>query len=301
MVMMAVTLDVEGDCDRKWDRANPITFNGANYAIPRLLVPIFERHLIKPTYFLSHDVLEDRKSMETMNSLNNCELAAHLHPEFAEPQKEFTTYNGVDTKKFAATDYPNEIEYGKIRHLTDLYKDVIGHKPFSYRAGRYGADSETLKSLEKLGYGVDSSVTPHLSWAKYGGCNFSKAPEQPYFPGKHDICKKGEATILEIPITIGKRFMLILANRWYFHPWLRPSFMNSNMMISLIKSRQRQYGNKAVLNMIFHPMDLIPNASPFTKNQQQVKKYLQRIEKVFEYCSRQNFQFATLKEIRSNY
>ena len=98
----------------------------------------------------------------------------------------------------------------------------IGVRPVSYRAARFGADLDTIKSLEKLGYKVDSSVTPQINWSSSGGPNHSKAPQQPYFVSTDAFYSPGTSTILEVPISISKKRFFLLPDKWFFYRWLDP-------------------------------------------------------------------------------
>ncbi len=90
----------------------------------------------------------------------------------------------------------HEVESAKIKNLTELIENKLGVRPVSYRAARYGADLDTIKALEKLGYKVDSSVTPEISWQSQGGPDHSRAPKQPYFISADDYYSAGKSGIL---------------------------------------------------------------------------------------------------------
>jgi len=47
--------------------------------------------------------------------------------------------------------YSQEIEFEKLKNLTDLFINKFGHRPTSFRAGRFGAGNNTISALENLG------------------------------------------------------------------------------------------------------------------------------------------------------
>ena len=72
---MSVTIDTECDKSPDWSNSNPLTFNSVNEAIPQILQPLFESYSLKPTYFLSPEVIEDASCVKILSSIkNNCEL-----------------------------------------------------------------------------------------------------------------------------------------------------------------------------------------------------------------------------------
>jgi hypothetical protein len=52
-----------------------------------------------------------------------------------------------------------------------------------------------------------------------------------------------------------------------------------------------------VLNMMFHSQEVIPNASPYTKTEEEVASYISFLETVFEIAKEENIDFLTLEEI----
>ena len=51
--------------------------------------------------------------------------------------------------------------------------------------------------------------------------------------------------------------------------------------------------------MMFHSQEVIPNASPYTRNERDVRKYLDLLKKIFTYALTNDIQFTTLEEVHS--
>ena len=209
-----VTIDVEPDCDINWNRSNPLTFESVIYGIPKLLRPIWDEFKIKPIYFVSPEVVMNEKCCEVLKKeiSKGAVVGTHLHSEYVEPNMTIKKAEGLPSKEYPCFAHSTKIEYEKIKNLTKLIKKKLGVQPIWYRAARFGADIDTIKSLKKLGYKFDSSVTPGIDWRKQGGVNHSSAPVQPYLISKDDYYKsagrEGGTGIIEVPITIlGKRFL----------------------------------------------------------------------------------------------
>jgi hypothetical protein len=166
-------------------------------------------------------------------------------------------------------------------------------QPVSYRAARYGADLATIRSLEKLSYKVDSSVTPGINWSSAGGPDHSAAPKQPYFINNENLYLAGDMKILEVPITTSKKRFPFLPDKWLFYRWLRPTHMTVFEMKMIINEFLTGFENP-VLNMMFHSMEIIPGKTPFVRTRFEQKFFLRRLEKIIQYITEKGFENKTL-------
>ena len=164
MIYFLVTIDVEPDCSPVWNLSDPLRFDGVKIGIKERLQPLFNRYDIVPTYLINNIVLEDKESVGVFKNLEgNFELGTHLHPEFIEPDKSVFDYAGSRVEADCCF-YPPDIEFEKIRNITELFRQQFGYQPVSFRAGRFAAKENTFKSLTELGYKVDTSITPYICW-----------------------------------------------------------------------------------------------------------------------------------------
>ena len=295
---LCITIDTEPDCDIHWKRSDPLTFESVLSGIPNILRPLWSRYDIKPVYFVSPEVVQNDDCCRVLKQeiQLGAEIGAHLHSEYIEPQKKYESFAGTPSDEFPCFAYSSEIELVKIRNLTELIVKKLGVNPVSYRAARYGADLDTIKSLEKLDYKIDSSVTPEIDWSSRGGPNHSKAPKQPYFVSTGNFYAAGNSKILEVPITISKKRFFLLVNRWFFYRWLRPTLMTVAEMKILTNEFIRNY-NDPVLNMMFHSMEIIPKKTPFVRTRIGQKLYLNRLEKIIRHLRKNRFESKTLKMV----
>jgi hypothetical protein len=296
--IICITIDTEPDCDVHWRRSQPLTFESVTFGIPCILRPIWDKFGIRPVYFVSPEVVENDKccSVLTDEIGRGAEIGTHLHSEYIEPQKKHEDSAGTASDEFPCCAYDAQVESAKIRNLTELIETRLGVRPVSYRAARYGADIDTIKALEKLGYKVDSSVTPGISWQNQGGPDHSRAPKQPYFISADDYYSAGESGILEAPITIsGKRF-LFLPNRWIYYRWLRPTLMTAFEMKKLVAEFVGKYA-EPVLNLMFHSMEVIPGKTPFVRTKLGQKMYLNRLTSILRYMMKTGFESKTLTQV----
>jgi hypothetical protein len=157
---------------------------------------------------------------------------------------------------------------------------------------------DTIKALEKLGYKVDSSVTPDTDWRSYGGPDHSRSPKQPYFISRTDYYSAGDSKILEVPITVSGKRLPFLPGMWMFYRWLRPTHMTAFEMKSLISEFARSYPSP-VLNLMFHSMEVLPGKTPFVRTKLGQKMYLCRLNSILRYMTKMGFESKTLAEVYS--
>ena len=290
---LLITIDVEPDCDTKWNRSDPLTFESVLIGIPKILRPIWNKYGIKPIYFVSPEVVMNNNCCKVLKQeiKNGAIIGAHLHSEYIAPNVTIEDPAGKPSKEYPCYAHSTKVEYEKIKNLTNLIKKNLSVRPVWYRAARYGADLDTIKSLKKLGYKYDSSVTPHINWQSQGGPDHSKAPEQPYWILKDDYCKPAanksrNIGIKEFPITIsGKRFGILgrlLPSRWFLYNWIRPTHMTVFEMKRLIDKFDQKYTNPAIV-MMFHSMEIMPGKSPFVKTENERNSFLKRLETIINY------------------
>ena len=298
--IFCITIDTEPDCDIHWKRSQPLTFESITFGIPSILRPIWDKFGIRPVYFVSPEVVENDECCQTLKDeiARGAEIGTHLHSEYIEPQKKHEDISGTASDEFPCFAYDAEIESAKIKNLTELIEKKLGVRPVSYRAARYGADLDTIKALEKLGYKVDSSVTPGVSWTRQGGPDHSRSPKQPYFISQTDYYSSGNSKILEVPITVSGKRLLFLPGRWMFYRWLRPTHMTALEMKSLVAEFARNYPSP-VLNMMFHSMEVLPGKTPFVRTKLGQKMYLCRLNSILRYMIKRGFESKTLAEVYS--
>jgi hypothetical protein len=283
-----VTIDVEPDCSVNWQRSNPLTFVNVETGIEVILQPLFDSLNVRPTYLISPEVLNHARSVEIFKNLKNCELGAHLHSEYIGPEIKYENPAGTRSRDFPCN-LPDESERLKIESITSLFVKCFGYKPDSYRAAKFGADKDTFKILSKAGYKVDTSVTPNINWNDKGGPDFTGFSNQPYWIEQNRL--------LEIPVTITGKRLPFLPSKWFCYKWLRPSMMTIYEMKRLIDKVTAQNQNNVVMNMMFHSMEVIPNASPYVRSEKGQRSFLNKLKAVFEYLKNLGFESKTLIEI----
>ena len=310
--VLVVTVDTEADNQWTPEGRRHLSFRNIR-ALPQLQ-SLFEKYQVRPTYLLTYDVASDPESVvyfKTLLKNGRCEVGAHFHPWTTPPVAEEEVEKGT---------YPHHLSqerhYEKMMHLTQTIEENIGVRPVSFRAGRWGFNEESLRVLEKLGYRVDSSVTPFNSWEGDGGPVFIQAPTHPYFPDYEDVCREGGGSLLEVPVTIGlsgvlrclpketlqalrrRRRLFVSLQRFKLLKilWLRPTYTSGKGMIQLSR-RVLGEGGK-VLTMMFHSSEGVVGGSPHHSTETELSHFFGQLEEIFSYLMGvRRLKSSTLSEV----
>jgi len=268
-----ITIDTEGDraCPFFGNRWGPLTgrYCSVLHVIPELRA-LWNRFSIKPVYLASVEVLSSAACVEILKEEQQAgaEVGTHLHIGDAFP-----------------CNVREEREY--LERITGVYEQAFRSSPHSYRAGRYGMNDGTLATLGRLGYRVDTSVTPNVDWSPQGGPDYTTYPAKPYWVGD----------ILEVPVTIlGPRRWWPFKG-WTRHRWLRPSVATASQLEAIVDNACD--AGLPVLNMTFHAMELVPGASPYVRTFIGTHFYLLRLETVIAHIMARGFEPITLSRLHS--
>ncbi len=300
-IKLIISIDTEEDMPN-WRPEKTITCKNITH-LPRLH-RLFKKYDLKPTYLATYPVLSDQISLNILKAIHkegSCEIGAHLHAWNTPPLE-------VKDRQLAASylyDYPEAVQYEKLKAITDLFIERFGFAPTSYRAGRYGFDSESARILGELGYIVDSSVAPNWDLSEDGGPGYRDFPESPYILSNSDIKEPGDSGLLEAPITIALVTSLPPSFKKIYHLipdvtrikgilnrlniariiWLRPTnytFAEMKQLVDFVCKK----GHKT-LNMMFHSSEFMPGGSPYNRTRQDVDAFIQRLNSILDYLVRE--------------
>ena len=279
----------------------------------------------KPTYLCTHEVFSDQAAVKNLKSWQDtglAEVGAHLHPWTNPPYLKDETPMPL-YHRFPC-DLDDDILEEKLKSLTQVIKKSMGRSPVSYRAGRWGLDGRQLELLEKLGYRVDSSVTPRISWQNtmgdpdgVGGPDFRLAPNSLYHPSYADPAKKGKAKILEVPMSVlfvrklmpkSRRLQRVfltmpegrlkrVANKTLFgQTWLR--IFNTTKpkdFVRLLAAARRK--KLPYLQFMTHSSELAIGTSPYVKSEAGLKHMFDMLEVMLKFFRDEGLKAAMLSEM----
>lgn len=315
-IFFIASIDTECDKSPDWSVRYPFEFRNILEGLGQLLQPVFKACGAKPTYLLSPEVIADEPSANFFKSLgSSAELGTHLHGEYVEP---FPNFSAKYTEDFQS-DYPPDVEKAKLANLTRMFVERFNYGPRSFRAGRFGMSEHTLTFLSELGYAVDSSLFPYARLlTKSGHRNFFSFSSEPF------LARTGNGTgeaVLEVPMTVMSRVYSRLpvflrvptsnsptadavvrticgsdrAKTWS----LRPSTYDFGRLQEIIDYHIMHSRSDIVfLNMMFHSNEIIPNCSPYSRHDGDVRRILGTLEHTLQYAKALGASFIGLSEAR---
>lgn len=294
--VLLVIVDTEGEF--AWDQ--PFNRNAIGTTSiasqPLMHARVFDEFGIVPTYMVDWPVATTPAAVATLRTLldaGRCEIGAHLHPWVSPPYEEalsdFNSYGG---------NLPRQLEYDKLRLLTETIADAFGKRPLAFKAGRYGLGPHTAESIASLGYEVDASVVPYSAFTADGGPDFRAFDEHPYW------FRAGARELLELPVTTGycgwlRRFgprLYETAQR----PWARRARLGGVLARSRALERVRLSPEVAsgaemrrltdallgsgceVFSLTYHSPSMMPGHTPYVRSEADLARL---IAAVHDYCA----------------
>ena len=297
---LLIAIDTEGD--NQWDLAARRNQTFANIHALERLHDFFAAHGVRPTYVVTHPVASDTASIEVLRRMvarGDCEIGAHHHAWETPP------FEPDDAARHPyASSLPLAQFDAQLESLTRTIRINVGVDPVSYRSGRFGFAAAHVSSLERLGYVVDSSVTPLFYEAHKGGPDFVGAPHTPYFLAYDDATKAGASEVLELPVSAAlSRSVPDWLERMYGRApfpystkrvlrlagvaevrWLRPSYNSAEQMIALARQLMRR--GVPILNLLFHSSEAIVGGSPYNRTEGELTGFFERLSTFLRFATR---------------
>jgi peptidoglycan/xylan/chitin deacetylase (PgdA/CDA1 family) len=313
-VKLVVTVDVEED---QWGITPPRYATVHNvYRLPALQ-KLFSEFGIVPMYLLTYPVVSDQQAVAILREpldRGGCEIGTHCHPWNTPPHEEsLNKYNSM------LCNLPSTLQFEKVQRLHEAIQDKFEMTPIAFRSGRWGFDSEVARNIVRLGYRIDTSITPYTSWAQTSGPDFSYVSPQPYtFMEESPTDRNPRGALAEIPVSIGYlhgefQACAKLAERLSSGPlrrlklggllsrlhllrkvWLSPEMETPARMMQLV--RQMRHQGYEVLNLVFHSSALMGGCGPFVRSQSDEQTFMRNLNTFFHLALKDGIGFVTLSE-----
>lgn len=313
---LIITIDTEEDNWANYSATiNPV--ENIEELVP--LQRLFDDYGVKPTYLITYPVATNPKSVEILRRIieeEKCEIGMHCHPWNTPP---FNGKADISARDTMLCNLPINMVEQKLSVLHATINNNFGVEPVSFRAGRWGFGSNAARAIKKLGYKVDSSVTPYTTWAEYYGVDYRHMSPRPYRFSPGNIFKavdRGE--LLQMPATIGFlqrnyeicnrilnfvdaskynvfRLSAILAKLKLVNKVaLSPEIATGDAMVSLAE-RMKALGYE-YLNLFFHSTSLRSGMSPFNRNHSESKMLIKNLSIFLKYAKFTDMESITLKD-----
>jgi hypothetical protein len=286
-----IAIDTEGD--DAWSQPRVATTRNARF-LPRFQ-SLCERFGFIPTYLTNHEMALEPAFVEMARDAlarGAAEVGMHMHCWDSPPIEPLKAEDWRDQPY--ATDYPAELVDRKADYMTRLLEDVFGRKVTSHRAGRWGFSASYARSLIRLGYEIDCSVTPGVNWSRHpgyrhgkGGVDYSAFPSEPYWLDPQDISRPGVSPLLEAPMTIVRQKRPLhreLARRLLGRTeprtiWLRPEPGNLPQMLDIVAQKRREKAD--YVQFTLHSSEFMPGGSPSFRTDDSIEALYCDMEQLF--------------------
>jgi hypothetical protein len=294
VLLVIVDTEEEFDWGQPFDRSSVGTSSIA--AQPLMHERVYDRMGIVPTYMIDWPVATTPASVAVLRDLmeaGRCEIGTHLHPWVSPPyDEEVTHFNSY------AGNLPRQLEFDKLRMITEAITTSFGRAPVGFKAGRYGLGPHTADSIASLGYCVDASVVPYSSFTDDGGPDFRAFDEHPYW------CATGAATLLELPVTTGYTGWLRSHGQALYElaqkPWARRAHLGGVLARSGALERIRLSPEQAngaemrrltqallddgcqVFSLTYHSPSMVAGHTPYVRTASDLEHF---ITMVHDYCA----------------
>lgn len=260
------------------DVESPIGVNGVEkliygktidgeYGINKIM-DILDKYHIKGLFFV--DIAEAWEYGENQIKQVMCDIekrghnvGVHLHPD-----------RMADKNRKYLWQYSYEEQYELIKKVTEFYVDTLGHYPISFRAGRYGANNETIDILKELEYKIDMSMY-------YGMKKRCK------IDGEYQTINKVKNinNICEIPVTVFKSFDMFNYRRF---DKIDESMPFSEFKYVLKKIEQEK--SVDVISFFMHSFSILDwRVNP--DNPEYSQRNYKRIIKMIQFCKDNGYNF----------
>lgn len=293
-----ITVDTEGDnlwgCKPiKKELLIPSTEN-ARY-IERFQM-LCENYRFLPTYLVDYEMAKSKVFTQLGKSIlqnKTGEIGMHMHAFSTPPFYELSDLRGRNLAFMG--EYPQQVICAKMEYMTKLLQDTFQVSIKSHRGGRWCLDNRILKSMEKLGYIVDCTVTPGVSWSNTKGqTGGSKGAD--YSQYRNKVYRIKNSRVLELPVTIRQRgnidFHIGKGVTYYNRKiWMRPNGHNIDDMKWLVDRAALSECN--YIEFMIHSSELMEGANPSFRTKRDIENLYSHMEEIFDYLNDKGYKGIT--------
>ena len=292
---LVITIDTEED---DWSTYRREGSGLRNIERVPVLQRLFDEFRVRPTYLIDYPVATDPRTSALFRELakdGRCEIGAHCHPWNTPPFRE-----EISARNTMLCNLDPGLQYEKVRTLHQAISENVGVVPACFRAGRWGFGAEVAGAIARLGYRIDTSVTPYTDWTRYGGPDFSvESPGMKRIGGDGTDSPGGRGGLLEVRITgtawkktrmLGVLDRLKLLNK----VWLSPENSGTGEMIGL--TRAMAGNGYPVVNLTFHSPSLVEGLTPFVRGEGDAEIFLRKIRDYLSFARSEGIASIVLSD-----
>ena len=170
-------------------------------------------------------------------------------------------------KAFDSMPFEEQLEH--LKTAKAILEDIAGEEVISFRSPALRVNTDTPKALIEAGFRFDSSVAPQrmdmfMSLGSKGKLQWFGAPRTPYKTRTDNLARKGDSSILEVPVS---SFGLP-----YIGTLLRISPALSALTRDLLYLETK--GTDKWINFLIHPNELIVEEDLHLKTERRASNYI---------------------------
>ena len=155
------------------------------------LLDLYAKYNVRSTFFFCIDIVKLFPDIVKMVIPYGHEVASH-------------GYSHEVNDAFDTMPYDKQLQ--DLILSKKILEDISGHEVISFRAPALRINKSTPAALAEAGYKIDSSVPSQrfdffLSFGSVNKLKWIIAPRKPYRTHQYDLTKRGNGTIVEIPLS----------------------------------------------------------------------------------------------------
>lgn len=264
-----------------------------------LLLDLYDKYEVKATFFYIANFAKQHPEIIKIVQERGHEIACH-------------GLTHRHDKAFDVMPFEEQLE-----HLTTAKKileDIAGEEVVSFRAPALRVNFDTPKALLEAGFRYDSSVAPQrmdmfMSLGSKNKLQWFCAPRTPYHTDEKNLARKGDSTIIEVPVSS------------FIVPYIG-TFMRISPSINALTRRFLFWETKNTakpINFLIHPNEVITEENLHTETQRRASSYigyllsdvlrrrlkqknlgqdaLNLFEKEVKFWANKQYQFKRIKDI----
>ncbi|MDE2303559.1 MAG: polysaccharide deacetylase family protein [Sphingomonadales bacterium] len=300
------------DTEEEFDWSQPFARNRYRLdSLPTLrkFQQFCEGFAVAPLYLVDYPVADSPLAAEILGpalAAGKAEIGIQLHPWVNPP----FTENVNDYNSFSGN-LPIGLEIAKLSRLRERIVERLGAEPLVYRAGRYGAGTNTASILREAGVAIDSSVRARFDYSDAGGPDYRAMPIRPWWVGP-------PGSLMEVPLTTLYCGALRRAGATLYPalsraPRLRGLFARTRLLERIPLTPEGVTGREAVraiaaalterlplLVFSFHSPSLCPGHTPYVRSNADLDAFYDWWRTVFAVLKARGVRPTSAKELMAS-
>lgn len=243
---------------------------------------------------------------------DHLEFAAHLQPWNSPPFE--NDQNEVDERFSYPGNLSFELEFNKLKQLTEKIVQVTGFKPVCYLAGRYGVGQNTYKILSDLEYKYDISASPFSDFSEKSGPDYSLTTNKitvnrgitciPHSAGLVSYFLTVSAFLMERPSLyryikkqfLGKVLLKLLGVRWIR---LSTEGFTASSLIKLTQHLEKVDASRLIFS--FHSPSLKAGLTPYVNSDKAAQSFKRDSLLFIQYLKDKGYESTRFIDFKNGY